>query len=218
MGRALWRSPLIRIALSLLVIAQVRASYVQLRQQRDAWGQSVIAAVSIRTRSTGDVLRADDFRWVRLPRAAVPIGAPGRTDEIVGRRLRSAVDVGEVITATRITAAKTSMLRARTGKGNVAVPIVMRDVDAVVVVGDIVDLANGSGEIVASHAEVVRVQDKQVTISLPATALRRLALALSGLTLVGGLGGGGPERPAGLVRLEPLRLVGFDPKSVSHSR
>lgn len=180
MGRALWRSPLIRIALSLLVIAQVRASYVQLRQQRDAWGQSVIAAVSIRTRSTGDVLRADDFRWVRLPRAAVPIGAPGRTDEIVGRRLRSAVDVGEVITATRITAAKTSMLRARTGKGNVAVPIVMRDVDAVVVVGDIVDLANGSGEIVASHAEVVRVQDKQVTISLPATALRRLALALSG--------------------------------------
>ena len=180
MGRALWRSPLIRIALSLLVIAHVRTSYVQLGQQRTAWGQSVPAAVAIRTRDTGDVLRADDFRWVRLPRAAVPIGAPGRTDEIVGRRLRSTIGVGEVITATRITAAKTSTLRARTGKGNVAVPIVMRDVDAVVVVGDIVDLADGSGEIVATHAEVVRVQDKQVTISLPATALRRLALALSG--------------------------------------
>ncbi len=72
------------------------------------------------------------------------------------------------------------MLRARTGEGNVAVPIVMRDVDAVVVVGDLVDLADGSGEIVASRAEVVRVQDSQVTVALPATHLRRLAIALSG--------------------------------------
>lgn len=179
-GRALWRSPLIRIALSLSVIAQVRGSYVQLRAQQAAWGQSVSAAVATRARETGDILRADDFRWVRLPRAAVPTSAPGRSDEIVGRRLRSAVDIGEVITATRLTAAKTSMLRARTGEGNVAVPIVMRDVDAVVVVGDLVDLADGSGEIVASRAEVVRVQDKQITVSLPATQLRRLALALSG--------------------------------------
>jgi Flp pilus assembly protein CpaB len=149
---------------------------VDLAAQRTAWGTSTRVAVAARVLSPGDTLRADDLRWVRLPKAAVP---PNATDDVIGRRITASVAVGEVIGPSRLATARSSRLRAKTGPGRVAVPVSIGDVTAVVVDGDDVDVLDASGAIVASDARVLQVGDRQVTVSVERAQLARLATALA---------------------------------------
>lgn len=194
-GRALWRSPLLRFVLAAAVAMQVRGAYLRLDTQRAAWGKSVLAPVASRARATGDILRADDLRWTRLPRAAVPLGTPTSRSAVIGRRLLAPVGVGEVIASTRLATLRTSALRSRTGTGRVAVAIVTKDVDPVVVLGDVVDIVDSSGQRVAINAEVVKVQENQVTVSIVTDQLSQLAVAVGGPVTIALIGADGTPSP-----------------------
>jgi Flp pilus assembly protein CpaB len=180
-GRGVWRSPLVRVLVAVAIASRVRAAYVDLATERDAWGASTRVAVATRTLRAGDTLRADDLHWVRLPNAAIP---PNTTDHVVGRRLMTAVGVGEVIGPSRLTSARVSRLRAKTGAGRVAVPVSIGDVTPVVVDGDVVDVLDASGAVVASSARVLQVADRQVTVSIERDQLALLAPALANPVVV----------------------------------
>jgi Flp pilus assembly protein CpaB len=184
-GRGVWRSPLVRVLVALLIASRLRAAYVDLATQRDAWGASTRVAVATRTLNPGDTLRAEDLRWVRLPNAAIP---PHTTDRVIGQRITTAVGVGEVIGPSRFTAVRVSRLRAKTGAGRVAVPVSIGDVTAVVVDGDEVDVLDASGAVVASAARVLQVADRQVTVSVKRDQLTLLAPALANPVVLALLG------------------------------
>ena len=77
-----------------------------------------------------------------------------------------------------------------------AVPIVTRDVDPVVVIGDVVEILDSSGHRVAVNAEVVRVQENQVTVSIAANQLSQLAVAIGGPVTIALVGADAPTLPA----------------------
>jgi regulator of RNase E activity RraA len=96
----------------------------------------------------------------------------------------TAVGVGEVIGPSRLTSARVSRLRAKTGAGRVAVPVSIGDVTPVVVDGDVVDVLDASGAVVASSARVLQVADRQVTVSIERDQLALLAPALANPVVV----------------------------------
>ncbi len=114
---------------------------------------------------------------------------------MIGRRLLAPVGVGEVIASTRLATLRTSALRSRTGTGRVAVAIVTKDVDPVVVLGDVVDIVDSSGQRVAINAEVVKVQENQVTVSIVTDQLSQLAVAVGGPVTIALIGADGTPSP-----------------------
>ncbi len=182
--RRLVRSPLLRVLVALVVAANVRDRYRELDARRAAWGESVQVAVMARSRPAGSLLRSTDIAMRNVPRVAVPRGTPAIVDDLVGRRVLTAIDVGEFITPTRLTRGPSSALRARTGEGRYAVTITMRDNRPRASVGDEVDVIDASGNTAATQAVVVQLDKESLTLSVQSADLRSLSAALAGPLLV----------------------------------
>lgn len=186
--RALWRSPLVRVACASLVATQIRSSYLRFDAQRAAWGSSVVAPTARADRAAGSVLQPTDIRWIRLPMVAVPAGTVTSGKSLVGRRLLSDVGAGEVLVLTRFAPTRLSAVAAKTGRDRVAVTITQREIKPVVAVGDRVAIVDVSGATVTENATAVQVSDQQVTVSIPTAELNALVRALAGPVTVGVLG------------------------------
>lgn len=174
------RSPLIRGALVLALGLQVRRAYVDLAAQQAGWGRSVVAPIATAAGRAGDVLRADDIGWRRLPAIAVPAGTATRIGELVGTRLASPIAVGEVLSPSRLADAAPSALAARAGDGNVAIAVPSSDAAPIVVAGDTVEVVDAAGGLAVATARVLAVRDDQVVVAVRRDEASRLAVALAG--------------------------------------
>ena len=135
---------------------------------------------------------------MRLPLIAIPPGTPTKPTEVIGRRLTANVGIGEVISVARTARPHLSELAAKVALGHVAVPVVVRDVEPVVVVGDRVTVVDASGIAVTNRALVLQAKSDQITLSIPEEELSAMALALAGPVTVAVLSGAdqhGAENP-----------------------
>ncbi len=176
--RAILRSPLVRVAVALVLAVHVRSRYDDILERRASWGESVRVPVMVRDRSAGSVVRAEDVAWSDLPRAAVAPATPRSPAEITGRRLVSSIGVGEMVTATRLARSPASALRARIGEGRFAIAISVRENRPRLSSGDEVDVLDASGAIAATRTVVVQTDGETITLSVGEDDLRSLSRAL----------------------------------------
>lgn len=182
--RGLWRSPLLRVVVAVVVAANVRGRYSELLDRRAAWGESVRVPVMARSRPVGSVLRASDIEWRRVPRSAVSVSTPPLVGDVVGRRLVTSVAAGEFVTPTRLSRGPSSSLRARIGEGRYAVTISMRENRPRVSVGDEVDVIDASGNPASTRSVVVQTDPDAITLSVRSDDLQSLSAAMAGPLLV----------------------------------
>lgn len=182
--RGVLRSPVARVAAAVVLAAHVRSRYDDILERRAAWGETVRVPVMIRDRQAGSVVRAEDFAWKDLPRAAVAPATPRSPAEIAGRRLVSSIGAGELVSATRLSHGPTSALRARIGEGRFAAAISVRENRPRLSSGDEVDVVDASGAIAAKRTVVVQTDGETITLSVSADDLRSLSRALGGPILL----------------------------------
>lgn len=185
-AHVLARRPLPRLLLA-AALGLVTAVVVHGRvAEADRWGATRRVPVVARAVPAGRVLGTDDVRTAVIPVAALPEADVAAAP--VGRVTLVALAAGEVVLASRV--APGTGLAGLVPPGRRAVAVPRSPATPAVSVGDRVDVVGGDGAgVVAPEASVVAVDDRSVTVAVPAATAPRLAGAVLGgqvsLALVG---------------------------------
>ena len=180
------RRPLPRLLLA-AVLGLVTALVVHGRvAEADRWGPTRRVPVVARAVAAGTVLGADDVRTAVVPAAVLPDANVATSP--VGHVALVALAAGEVLLASRV--APGTGLAGLVPPGRRAVAVPRSPATPAVSVGDRVDVVGGDATgVVAPGASVVAVDDRSVTVAVPAATAPRLAVAVLGgqvsLALVG---------------------------------
>lgn len=154
--------------------------------ERAAWGTPVVVAVATADLAPGAAVGPADVELAERPAAMVPVGA--LTSVPIGEVVTAPVVAGEVLVDARVGTGGLSPVAARVPAGQRAVAVPTAAAVPPLRVGDLVDVLDGGGVVVAA-ALVVDVADGAVTLAVAAADAPALAAAASGgsvaLALVG---------------------------------
>jgi Flp pilus assembly protein CpaB len=172
---------MVSTALALLAGALAASAVARADQVSQGYGELVAVPVVVRPLAPGAVVTAGDVEQRSRPRAVVP---PGVADEVVGRVVADGLHPGEVVLEARLGGAgagPAALLDA--GQRAVVVPIDERSL--VLSVGDRVDVlapddatTAPAARRVARSAEVIGVDEVQVTIAVPLAEVGGVARAV----------------------------------------
>ena len=183
LGRAqvfLRRSRLPRFAVVVVVALGAGNSLAQARagadQARADWASREEVWVATRDLFAGTALGADDIELLELPRIALPRDAV--TSDPGGSTLASSMVRGEVLRVGRIESHVLSPTAARLPAQTAGLTITVSQ--SALAVGDRVDVYGLlDGNLLASGAEVIAVNDNQPTLAIAETELPAVIRALT---------------------------------------
>jgi SAF domain len=138
--RRMWRSRAVTVLLLLVLLGGVRALSIRQRIETRRWGAVRTVVVAKFAFSEGHRIVAHDLAERALPLAAIPAQAIATLELAKGRRLRTPVTAGQVLTDVVIGAPKARALLSSIGQDRVAIAIATSGPRPPIQLGDRVDV------------------------------------------------------------------------------
>jgi len=152
--------------------AQARASAAQER-----WSNAHTVWVASSEIEAGSVISATDIESLQLPAAAIPIDAT--TDDPTGLRLSDSVTRGEILRDGRVASNDAGPVAALLQPGNRGLTLQINE-GSVLEIGDRVELlALVGGRTLADAAEVIAVDGRWATFSVPADQVSAVVIEIA---------------------------------------
>jgi pilus assembly protein CpaB len=176
-----WVAALSLAALSAHAIASAVADA---ESARERWGETRFVVVAQRRLEVGDVVDADAIEVESWPLAMLPRSAVETADAVVGRTVVEVIEPGEVVVAGRLAPDGLRGAAALIPPGWRALAVPVGSAVVPLSVGDRVDLVaaiDGAREpsfVLAANARVIAVDERSVSVAVPADDAPRVALGI----------------------------------------
>jgi Flp pilus assembly protein CpaB len=177
------------IALAGITAHAISSAAGRAEAARAAWGEARPVLVARHRLDVGDVLDAEDVATDSWPAAVVPRGAVTAAGDAAGRTVVEVIEPGEAVLAGRLAPEGLQGVAALVPAGWRALAMPTGPAALPLSVGDHVDLVaavDGTSDdssqspsfVLADNALVVALDDKSVTVAVPAQDAPRVALGI----------------------------------------
>ncbi|HTO00048.1 MAG TPA: SAF domain-containing protein [Microthrixaceae bacterium] len=176
LARQIARRRAIHLVLAAAVALMVYSTLSSAESARSGWGETVSLAMTTAPLDAGDALSGSSLRMVDVPRSLAPDSALSELP--VGRRARTPLDRGEILTAAKVTDQMSGPVASKLVDDAQAVTLPLGDAPAPLTPGDLVDVygivPDRSGSVVTSarmavvarSAVVMELTDSAVTLAV----------------------------------------------------
>lgn len=176
LARQVARRRAMRMVVAATVALAVYSTVSDAESARSGWGDTVSLAIATGPLDAGDALTESSLRMVEVPRSLAPDSALAHLP--VGRRARTHLDRGEILTAAKVADPTSGPIASRLADGAQAVTLPLGDAPAPLTPGDLVDVygivpdrsgsvvTSARTEVVARSAVVIELGDSAVTLGV----------------------------------------------------
>lgn len=178
LARQVARRRVLSLVLAAGVTLAVHGTLSNADSARQSWGETVSVVMTRTAINGGEAMTNSSLKLIKVPRALVPSSA--LTAVPSGRRARTPLDRGEIVTAAKVAEPSAGPITSRLSPGTQAVTVPLGDSPAPLAPGDLVDVygivPDRSGPmttsahmvVVARSAVVMELSDSAATLAVAA--------------------------------------------------
>ncbi|MGB3409715.1 MAG: SAF domain-containing protein [Microthrixaceae bacterium] len=178
LARQVARRRLLSLVLAAGVALTVHGALSGADSAKRSWGETVSVVMTRTAVEGGDALTESSMKMIEVPRALAPTTA--LTELPSGRRARTPLDRGEIVTAAKVAEPSAGPIASRLSPGTQAVTVPLGDSPAPLASGDLVDvygivpdrsgpvITSASMTVVAQSATVMELSDSAATLAVAA--------------------------------------------------